>query len=39
VVALIVHRRGDRRWLALAKGCLASLVATFILSVVLWIMS
>ncbi len=39
VAALIFHRRGDRLWLALAKGFLVSLVATFILSIVLWITS
>jgi hypothetical protein len=39
VAALIFHSRGDRLWLALGKGFLVSLVATFILSVVLWITS
>jgi hypothetical protein len=39
VAALFFHRRGDRLWLALAKGFLVSLVATFILSIVLWITS
>ena len=39
VAALIFHRRGDRLWLALVKGVLVSLVATVILSVVLWITS
>jgi hypothetical protein len=39
VAALIFHRRGDRLWLALGKGFLVSLVATFILSIVLWITS
>ncbi len=39
VAAFIFHRRGDRLWLALAKGFLVSLVATIILSLVLWITS
>jgi hypothetical protein len=39
VGALIFHRRGDRLWVALAKGFLVSLVATIILSVILWISS
>jgi hypothetical protein len=39
VAAFIFHRRGDRLWLAVAKGVLVSLVATFILSVILWITS
>jgi hypothetical protein len=39
VAALIFHRRGNRLWLALGKGILVSLVATFILSIVLWITS
>ena len=39
VAALIFHRRGDRLWVALAKGILVSLVATVILSVILWITS
>ena len=39
VAALIFHRRGDRLWIALGKGFLVSLVATFILSIVLWITS
>lgn len=37
VAAFIFHRRGDRLWIALVKGLLVSLVATIILSVVLWI--
>jgi hypothetical protein len=39
VAAFIFHRRGDRLWMALAKGILVSLVATIILSVILWITS
>jgi hypothetical protein len=39
VAALIFHRRGDRLWIALVKGFLVSLVATIILSLVLWITS
>jgi hypothetical protein len=39
VAALIFHRRGDRLWIAIAKGVLVSLVATIILSVILWITS
>ena len=39
VAALIFHRRGDRLWVAVAKGFLVSLVATIILSVILWITS
>jgi hypothetical protein len=39
VAALIFHRRGDRLWIALAKGVLVSLVATIILSLILWITS
>jgi hypothetical protein len=39
VAALIFHRRGDRLWLALGKGFLVSLIATTILSVVLWVTS
>jgi hypothetical protein len=39
VAALIFHRRGDRLWIALAKGILVSLVATVILTVILWITS
>jgi hypothetical protein len=39
VAALIFHRRGDRLWVALVKGILVSLVATIILSVILWITS
>ena len=39
VVALIFHRRGDRLWIALVKGFLVSLVATIVLSVVLWVTS
>jgi hypothetical protein len=39
VAALIFHRRGDRLWLALGKGFLVSLIATIILSVVLWVTS
>ena len=39
VAAFIFHRRGDRLWLAVAKGVLVSLVATTILSVILWITS
>ena len=39
VAALIFYRRGDRLWIALAKGFLVSLVATIILSVILWITS
>jgi hypothetical protein len=39
VVALIFHRRGDRLWVALVKGVLVSLVATVILSIILWITS
>jgi hypothetical protein len=37
--ALIFHRRGDRLWMALAKGILVSLVATIVLSVIFWITS
>jgi hypothetical protein len=39
LAALIFHRRGDRLWVALVKGILVSLVATIILSVILWITS
>ncbi len=39
VAALIFHRRGDRLWIALVKGFLVSLVATIVLSVVLWVTS
>jgi hypothetical protein len=39
VAALIFHRRRDRLWLVLGKGFLVSLIATTILSVVLWITS
>jgi hypothetical protein len=39
VAAFVFHRRGDRLWIALVKGILVSLVATFILSIVLWITS
>ena len=39
VAAVIFHRRGDRLWIALAKGILVSLVATIILSVIFWITS
>ena len=39
VAALIFHRRGDRLWIALAKGILVSFVATFILSLIFWITS
>ena len=39
VAALIFHRRGDRLWVALAKGLLVSLVATIILSLIFWITS
>ena len=39
VAALIFHRRGDRLWIALGKGFLVSLVATILLSVVLWVTS
>lgn len=39
VAAFIFHRRGDRLWVALVKGVLVSLVATTILSLILWITS
>ena len=39
VAALIFHRRGDRLWIALAKGILVSFVATFILSLIFCITS
>jgi hypothetical protein len=39
VAALIFHRRAERLRLALAKSFPVSLVATIILSVVLWITS
>ena len=39
VAALIFHCRGDRLWIALGKGFLVSLVATILLSVVLWVTS
>ncbi len=39
VAALIFHRRGDRLWIALAKGFLMSLVVTITLSLILWITS
>jgi hypothetical protein len=39
VAAFMFHRRGDRLWIALAKGFLVSLVATAILSVIFWITS
>ena len=39
VAAFLFHRRGDRLWVALAKGLLVSLVATIILSVILWVSS
>jgi hypothetical protein len=37
VATLIFWRRGDRPWVAVLKGVLVSVIATFILSVVLWI--
>jgi hypothetical protein len=39
VAAVVFWRRGDRPWLAVVKGVLISLVATFILSIILWITS
>jgi hypothetical protein len=39
VAAAIFKQRGDRLWLAVAKGVLVSLVATTILSIILWISS
>ena len=39
VATLIFHRRGDRLWVAVAKGVLVSLVATTILTFILWITS
>ncbi len=39
VAAVIFHRRGDRLWIALAKGILVSLVATIVLSVIFWVTS
>ena len=39
VAALIFRRRGDRLWVALVKGFLVSLVATIVLSLILWITS
>jgi hypothetical protein len=39
VAAVIFHRRGYWLWVAIAKGVVVSLVATTILSVILWITS
>ena len=39
VAAFIFHCRGDRLSIALATGVLVSLVATTILSLILWITS
>jgi hypothetical protein len=39
VAAVVFWRRGDRAWVAVGKGVLVSLVATIILSVILWISS
>ena len=39
VAALIFRRRGDRLWIALAKGILVSFVATIVLTVIFWITS
>jgi hypothetical protein len=39
VAAVFFKQRGDRLWLAVAKGVLVSLVATTILSIILWITS
>ena len=40
IVAMVIfHRRGDRLWIALAKGFLVSLAVTFILSLIFWITS
>jgi hypothetical protein len=39
VAALVFHRRGDRLWIALAKGILVSLAVTIILSFIFWITS
>ena len=39
IAALLFWRRGDRPWVAVVKGVLVSLAATFILSVILWITS
>jgi hypothetical protein len=35
----IFWRRGDRPWLAVVKGVLASLIATIMVSLILWITS
>ena len=39
VATFIFWRRGDRPWLAVVKGVLVSVIATIILSVILWITS
>ena len=40
IVATVIFKlRGDRLWLAVGKGVLVSLVATIILSLILWITS
>ena len=39
VATFICYRRGDRLWIALVKGLLVSLAATFILSLIFWITS
>ncbi|HEX5991904.1 MAG TPA: hypothetical protein VFY70_05000 [Thermomicrobiales bacterium] len=39
VATIFFWRRGDRVWVAVGKGVLVSLIATIILSVILWISS
>jgi hypothetical protein len=39
VATVFFWRRGDRPWLAVVKGVLASLIATIMLSLILWITS
>jgi hypothetical protein len=39
VATFIFWRRGDQPWIAVVKGVLVSLIATLILSIILWIAS
>ena len=39
VAAVVFRRRGDRLWVAALKGVLASLAATTVLLLVLWVVS
>lgn len=39
VAALVFWRRGDPSWVAVIKGGLVSLIATFILGIIFWITS